>query len=251
MTSTQIKYGPWHIKKGFVPPKNAITLYEDYLPSKKLSLALTQTGLSPYQQNKNIEVWCNKFSELSEIKLLWLPSRVSQKIFDAVCELPSLEGIWIKWSGIKNLNNIVKLKKLKHFKLGSSSQVESIEVLGELKQLESLELEQLNKISDFGVISKLRDLQGLGMDGSMWTAQKIDSLDPLRSLKNLKYLTMTNSSVKGKSFDPLLDLKELRRFNCSWNYPETEFEKLKALPKLKYGNVETSWKEMKAKYGIK
>jgi hypothetical protein len=92
----------------------------------------------------------------------------------------------------------------------------------------------------------LTGLEGLGLDGSIWTAQKIDTLKPLAPLKNLKYLTLTNTRLKDKSFDPILKLTELVRFESSWNYPEGEFQKLKALPKLKYGNVETSWKELKA-----
>jgi hypothetical protein len=110
----------------------------------------------------------------------------------------------------------------------------------------TLELQQLNKISNFSVLSKLTNLEGLGIDGSMWTAQKIDSLKPLANLRNLKYLSLINTRTKDKSFDPLLNLTKLVFFQSSWNYPESEFEKLKSLPNLKYGNVETSWKEVKA-----
>jgi hypothetical protein len=44
--------------------------------------------------------------------------------------------------------------------------------------------------------------------------------------------------------DPLLGLSELVRFNCAWNFPKSEFEKLKSLPNLKYGNIETPWDEI-------
>ena len=250
MTEKQIKYGVWHIEKGFISPNNSVTLFEDYKPSEKLNLYITQTNLKPSHQKKNYEDWCERLPELNEVKFLWLPSKVNQKIFDAVCQMPSLEGLWIKWSGIKNIDNLIQLKNLKHLHLGSSSQVENIEVLGRLYNLETLETEQLNKISDFSVISNLTQLQGLGLDGSIWTAQKIDSLEPIRELKKLKFLTTTNSRIKDKSFDPLLSLNELVRFNCSWNYPESEFEKLKSLSNLQYGNVETSWKELKAKMKI-
>lgn len=181
------------------------------------------------------------------MKFLWLPSKVSQKIFDSICEMENLEGLWIKWSGIKSINNISKLKELKHFHLGSSSQVEDISVLGDMKNLVTLETEQLNKIVDFSVIGKLTQLQGLGIDGSIWTAQKLENIEFTSSLQALKYLTLTNTQMEQKSFDPLLKLQNLERFNCSWNYPETEFEKLKTIKSLKFGNVETSWKELKEK----
>jgi len=251
MTDDQIKYSPWHIEKGFVPPKESVTFFDQYNMSDKLSLFITQTNLTPNQQKKNIEEWSERLPELNLVKFLWLPSKVNQKIFDAICKLPNLEGVWIKWSGIKNLDRLTQLKNLKHFKLGSSSQLDSIEVLESMVNLETLELEQLNKISDFNVVRNLKQLKGLGLDGGMWTAQKIDSLEPVGHLKYLKYLTTTNSQIKDKSFDALLNLNELVRFNCSWNYPESEFEKLKSLPNLKYGNIETSWKELKANMKIK
>ncbi len=160
--------------------------------------------------------------------------------------MPNLEGLYIKWSGIKKLDYLSDLKKLKYFKLGDSSQIESIEVIKTMANLETLELVQLNKICDFDIIKDLTNLEGLGIDGGMWTAQKINTLEPISGLNKLKYLTTTNSQIKDKSFSSILNLKELVRFNCSWNYPESEFEKLKTLPNLKYGNIETSWKEIKA-----
>jgi Leucine-rich repeat (LRR) protein len=168
-------------------------------------------------------------------------------MFDAACKVPNLEGLYIKWSGIKDISALRNANHLTHLHVGSSSQIESIEVLGGLRDLITLDLEQLNKISDFGVLAKLAQLEGLGLDGSMWTPQTIDTLEPIGQLRNLRYFTATNSIIKTNSFEPLLKLKNLVRFDCSWNYPEQEFEKLKSLPNLKYGNIKTSWKEIKAR----
>ncbi|QNR25168.1 leucine-rich repeat domain-containing protein [Croceimicrobium hydrocarbonivorans] len=244
MTEQQLKKGYWHVDKESKLPNQVISLVDDYLPAERLRLLITQTHLSPYQQKKNYEHWCEILPSLSEVKTLYLPSKVNQKIFDAVCQMPNLEGLHIKWSGIKKLDSLVNLKKLKHFYLGSSSQVQSIEVFTELSNLESLETENLKLISDFSAIAKLQQLQGLGINGSMWTAQKIDSLEPIRNLKELKYLSLRNSQIKDKSFDPILGLQQLVRFDSSWNYPESEFDKLKTMANLRYGNIQTSGKEI-------
>ena len=242
----QIQSGFWIWIRANKHVPYQITYFKDYKPSETLVLEITQLNVSSYHQNKIIDEWCDKLPYLEEVKQLWFVSRVNQKMFDAACRIPSLEGLFIKWSGIKNIEALRIPKKLHHLHLGSSSQVESIAVLGELESLVTLDLEQLNRISNFSILSKLTALEGLGIDGSVWTAQKIDTLKPLSNLHNLKYLTLTNTRVQDKSFDPLLGLTELVRFNSSWNYPEAEFEKLRVLPKLKYGNVETSWKELKA-----
>ena len=247
LSEDQIRWGFWGWSEGPNPPLERITLFEQYKQSESLRLEITQLDhYSYYQQTKIVDRWCAELPNLKEVKYLWFASRVNQKMFDAACRVPNLERLYIKWSGIKNIDGLQNAKKLCHLWLGSSSQVESIDVLEEMDSLITLELQQLNRISDFSVLSKLTNLEGLGIDGSIWTAQKIDTLKPLANLRNLKYLTLINTRLKDKSFDPILNLTELVRFESSWNYPEAEFEKLKALPKLKYGNIETSWKEVKA-----
>lgn len=246
LSQEQIRSGYWNSLRAQKQVPEHITYFEDYKPADTLVLEITQLSVSSYRQNKIVDQWCAKFSTLDEVRQLWFVSRVNQKMFDAACGIPNLEGLFIKWSGIRSIDALRIPKKLRHLHLGSSSQVESIAVLGELGSLVTLDLEQLNRISDFNILSKLTALEGLGIDGSIWTAQKIDTLKPLAKLRNLKYLTLSNTKIKDKSFDPLLGLSELVRFNSSWNYPEAEFEKLKVLPKLKYGNIETSWQELKA-----
>lgn len=251
LSKDQIIRSIWHVDGKFGQPKSSVTKFDNYRPTDKLCLFITQTNLKDSEQRKNINIWCNELPNLNEIKQLWLPSRVNQKLFDAVCKMSNLEVLYIKWSGIKSIKNLPMLTNLQHFRLGGSAQVESIEALGEMTNLITLETEQLNKISDFSVLSKLIQLEGLGIDGGMWKPQKIDTLKPLSKLKKLKYLSVISSNILDKSFDPILELTNLERFSCSWNYPETEFDKLKVLPNLKYGNIETSWKEVKQKLGIK
>ena len=247
LSEEQIRYGFWNWHPSGAWPPEHITYFEDFKPSETLSLNITQLDdVSSYRQNKIIDRWCHELPGLGGVRYLWFVSRVNQKMFDAACRVPDLEGLFIKWSGIKDIDSLRLSGRLRHLHLGSSSQLESIDVLGGLNRLVTLNLQQLNRISDFSVISKLTPLAGLGLDGGMWTAQKIDTLMPLTGLHNLRYLTLLNTRVKDKSFDPLLKLTGLVRFESSWNYPESEFEKLKGLPDLKYGNIETSWKELKA-----
>lgn len=245
MTDEQIKKGFWYRDKNNNWTPDSITYFENYIPGTRLNLNITQLNLGPGDQKKLLKFWFNELPKLTSVKYLWFSSRVNQEMFEAACNMENLEGLYIKWSGIKQLDSLIKLKNLKHLHLGSSAQVESIRVFKNINWLTTLNLEQLNKVTDFDDIAGMTNLNGLGVDGSIWTAQKIETLHPFGQLKGLKYLTLTNTRAKDKSFDPILNLRELIRFNSSWNYPETEFEKLKSLPNLKYGNVETSWAEIK------
>jgi hypothetical protein len=119
--------------------------------------------------------------------------------------------------------------------IGASSKLEGIEELAEMRNLSWLNLVQFNKIDDFTPVSGLVRLKYLGINGSLWTQQRLRSLKPLAGLTELRLLTLFNTRTVDNSFD------------CSWNYPEAEFAKLKRLPSLKYGNVQTTWKEVQQK----
>lgn len=236
LTENQILQGFWYWDIHNDWPPRAITEFEDYRPSERLNLNITQLKKTPYQQKKIVAQWCRELPNLKDVKYLWFSSKVNQDVFDAVCKMSNLRGLYIKWSSIKSIDNLRLLKQLRHLHLGSSSQVESIDVIGELGTLVTLELQQLNRVSDFSIVSGLKSLEGLGIDGSIWTAQKIDTLKPLEESHNLRYVTLTNTKVHDKSLDPILRLDKLVRFDSSWNFPEAEFEKLNSMSKLKYSN---------------
>src|SRR5690606_1061636 len=137
------------------------------------------------------QFWYNELPKLTSVKYLWFCSRVNQEMFEAACNMENLEGLYIKWSGIKTIDSLKKLKNLKHLHIGSSGQVENIRVFRDINWLTTLCLEQLNKVTDFNDIAGMTNLEGLGIDGSIWTAQKIDTLKPIGQLEGLKYLTLT------------------------------------------------------------
>ena len=238
MTEEEIIKGFWFFKPDKDWPPKSITNLNEYVKNERLNLNITQqVELSNYEQSRLVKKWCEVLPKLSEIKYIWFTSKVNQKTFDAVCKMQSLEGIWIKWSGIKNIENITKLKSLKHFHLGSSSQIEDISALGKMDSLKTLELENLKNISDFNPISKCSELKGLAIEGSIWTTQLINDLKPIKKLKDLKYLSLMNTSIKDGSLTPLLKLKNLKRFDSSLKFPPEEINRLKSIKSLEFGNV--------------
>lgn len=221
---------------------------EDYRPGPVLSLAITQVEtLTPAQQKKLVSRWCALLPTLKEVNYLGFSSRVTQDMFDAACSMPNLEHLFVKWSALAHIRELPTARKLRQLYIGASAKLEGIAELAEMRNLIRLNLQQFNKIDDFAPVSGLVQLESLGIDGSMWTRQHLRSLQPLAGLTELRHLTLTNTQAEDQSFDPLLGLHKLERFHCSWNYPEAEFAKLKRLPKLKHGNVETTWKEIKQK----
>jgi hypothetical protein len=161
---------------------------------------------------------------------------VNQAMFDATCDNPNIEGLYIKWGGVKDLSHLKKLEKLKFFHLGSSPSVESIDVFQEEAQLIVLQLENIKKIRDLSPLGSLNQLEGLAIEGSMWTTQIVDSLWPLSNLQNLRYIFLANLRTLDKTLKPLIEIKTLMNIRTSFRWPKSEFKMLRdALPELKYG----------------
>jgi Leucine-rich repeat (LRR) protein len=213
LTEDQIHRGFWWWDPDHHWPPEAVTDLDEYVPSARLNLVITQLNRSSYQQKKLVEAWCDRLPALNEVRYLWFCSRVNQRMFDAACRMPKLEGLYVKWSGIKSIVALREAPQLKHLHIGSSAQLESVDVLSEMTSLITLSLEQLNKVTDFKPLVVLTQLEGLELDGSMWTTQVIDDLRPLKAMTKLKYLTLANVRVIDQSFKPLDDLPSLIRFH--------------------------------------
>jgi Leucine-rich repeat (LRR) protein len=147
--------------------------------------------------------------------------------------MSNLRGLYVNWSGIKDLSSLRKLTRLRCLHLGSSTQVTSIDVLAELRGLFWLELENLRGIHDFSPLAALTQLVGLSLEGSAWRTQIVDSLEPIGRLKELRYLSLSNLRAKDRNLAPLIHLKKLRRLCLApwWNKQDLAALK-RSLPEL-------------------
>ena len=66
-------------------------------------------------------------------------------------------------------------------------------------------------------------MRALGVEGAMWTAMRVHSLEPLRGLERLEYLFLTNLRVRDGSLRPLHGLARLRFLQCARYYADGEF----------------------------
>ena len=233
LTDRDVKEGFWHHRpeEGF-PPKS-IRDPEEYDGLPMLNVVCTQTNLPPREQAKLVRRWCDFLPTISALEFLWFHSKVSQELFDAACSVPHLKGLWIKWSSIKSIGSMVNCTNLTFLHLGSSPQLTSIEHLSRLRNLIWLELENIKRVSDLTVIGELRQLQGLVIEGSMWTTQVVESLAPLARLQGLRFLALPNLKAKDKTLSPLFSLSSLERFHAAQWWNEEEVRRLRsANPKL-------------------
>ncbi len=189
------------------------------------------------QRRKRVAAWCELLPTRAEVKRLWLFSHVPKRLFEAACELSNLEALYVKWGNADDLAPLTGLRNLRHVHLGGLTKVTDISPLAAMAQLRSLEIENFKRVEIFDDLAGLTGLELLGLDGSIWAEQKIESLEPIGQMFGLRSFSMTNARLRSRSFDPLLNLNQLEGFHAAWWFQDSEFEKLRALPKLKYGNA--------------
>lgn len=228
LTDRDVREGFWCDRPDEGFPPASIREPEEYRGLPMASVVCTQTNLPPRHQAKLVKRWCEALPTLAGLEFLWFHSKVPQKLFDAACLAPHLQGLWIKWSSIKGIDSIENCRGLRFLHLGSSPQLTSIEPLRKLKNLMWLELENIRRISDVSVIGELSQLQGLAIEGSMWTTQVVDSLAPLACLRHLRYLALANLKARDKTLKPLLSLSSLERFHAAQWWSEEELSQLRS-----------------------
>lgn len=202
---------------------------QEGVEGERLNIACTQTTLSDHKQRALVQEWCDLLPMLPQVRFLWFSSRVPQRLFDAACRMPNLEGLYVKWSGsgITYLDALREASCLQYFHLGSSTSLESIDLLAELRQLRWLGLENIKKIRDIDPVGELAGLVGLYLEGSYWTTQHVRTLEPIGRLRELRYLAIANLKADDKTLAPLFALNKLETFIAAKWWPEEELAEIR------------------------
>lgn len=218
--------GHWHSKntKNIAPA--TIRSPEEFTGGDRISISCTQTELSARDQKALVKSWCESLPAMQSLRTVWFTSKVPQELFDAACSLPLLEGLYLKWNGIKKLDSISSLDTLKFLHLGGSSSVESLAPLSGMRQLEWLQINNPTKAFDLEPLSTLSGLAGLGFTGLEGKKHHVPSLRPLESLTALRWLHLGAVHVADGSLKPLAFLKKLEWLGLGNFFPTEEFASL-------------------------
>ncbi len=209
-------------------PTKTIQQPSEYEESDCLSLACTQTDLPSRKQRDLVREWCALLPTLSTIRLLSFVSRVSQELFEAACAIKNLEGLYIKWSGIKSLEPIARLSKLTHLHIGSSPSAKPIEALCELPKLITLELSNVKSAANLSFLAQMQGLKSLKLSGDNNSIKslRIQTLKPIVNLINLEMLQIITATVSDESLEPIGHLPLLKDLLLSNQYKMEEVAKL-------------------------
>ena len=201
-------------------------------------LAMDIPGKS-LKQRQGIEAkWIEMLPKLDNIKVLSIRHRVKQDFFEAICKMKNLEQLMFWASTVEDLSGIQKLKKLRKLKLWSFSRLKDISPLLQLKRLTILSIENCFKVENYEILGKMAQLIGLELCGNIFAPKnlRLKSLKPYETLKKLKHLDLSSTSVIDNSYESVLKMTSLERFDIMVNIPKPIKELIKAKHKtLKAG----------------
>ena len=89
----------WQPDRQFPPP--AVIDADGSTEADRLNIACTQTNHSAKRQKQIVDAWCERLPKLTDVRLLWLTSRVPSNIYSklrVVCQ-NSWRGLYIcEWA---------------------------------------------------------------------------------------------------------------------------------------------------------
>lgn len=220
--------GYWYYRPTLDFPPKGTHDPDDYAGGERLSVNFTHTNLSATERRKLAKRWYDRFPTLDRVRIAWVGGSVSQETFEAVCQLPAVEGLHIEWSAITSLAPIRQLRTLTHFHLGSGPSAQGLEALADLPALVDLELSNVRAAGDLGFLAGMHGLKALALSGDSNSLKslKIATLAPLAGLASLERLSLATVQLEDASLEPLARLPKLRHLVLSNQFPMEEVARL-------------------------
>lgn len=161
--------------------------------------------------------WIDTLPKLEKVKFLSVRHTVKQIFFERICQMPNLQGLMFWSSPVEDISSISKLIKLENLKLWSFTKLKDISPLLKLKRLKTLSVDNCFKVENYEIIGNMTQLIGLELCGNTFAPRnlRINSLKPFENLKNLKHLDLSFASVIDKSYESILKMTNLERFDIS------------------------------------
>lgn len=186
-------------------------------------ISLHAEYIACYGKSKSLSA-LDKFGEL---KFLWL-SGVNEKQAQLLPELKSVETLVVHDLRTEALSLLNRFLNLKTLLIWGNTKTSNLAELASLQKLQVLGLEHFPKVRTIDEISLLKGLKMLCLTGSVDTALKIDTLEPLAKLQELELLHITNLRVSDESLGFVNKLGRLKELQVSNQFPTSEYAALKS-----------------------
>lgn len=200
-------------------------------------------GTSSKHRKELEDKWIDLLPRLDLVKTLSVRHRVNQDFFEAICKMKNLEQLHFWTSTVEDISSISKLQKLKRLDVDSFSRLTDISPILTLKNLQLLSIENSFKVENYDLIGQMTQLKGLCLRGDTFAPKnlRLKSLKPYSNLKQLKHLDLSTLSVVDNSYEIILELENLERFDITVIIPKPTRELIKANHKKLTAGMFMDW----------
>ena len=154
---------------------------------------------------------------------------VDQPFLEQIGELGQLERLDLEWPFLAtDLTPLLKLKQLRHLSIDSPRRIADFRPLLGLPALTTLLITNAKLMTGIEWLSDAHNLEVIGIEGGMWSPQKIPSLKPLAGLRSLRAFLGTSIRLADKQLTPLAECPKLEFIGMAAAAPRGEFERLHA-----------------------
>lgn len=151
-----------------------------------------------------------------------------QAYLDEICTITGLERLELEYPvTAKTLDPLRSLTRLRHLSIDSPRHISDFTPLLELPSLTTLLITNAKHMADISWLSDAHHLEVIGIEGSMWTAQKIPTLAPLAGLRGMRAFLAVSTRLGDKDLSPLAECPQLDFLGCARFAPRAEFERLR------------------------
>ena len=158
-----------------------------------------------------------------------ISGNVDQQFLAEIGELAHLERLELEWPMVaKDFAPLLKLEKLAFLSIDSPRNIRDFLPLLDLPALRTLIITNAKNMTDLEWLGEAHNLEVIGIEGGMWSPQKIPTLKPLAGLRSLKAFLGVSTKLADKSLVPLIECPRLEYLSIACVAPQSEFKGLKA-----------------------
>lgn len=155
--------------------------------------------------------WLKVLPSISGVKRAVLhTTAISESLMQAVCVHRGIERLNFDSTRLESFEMISQLNQLTHLAIGSSPRIGSLSALSDLNRLKSLSIQgNFPKLDQLGEISELALLQGFSLSGQDYKVLRVNSLEPISELANLRFVSLAAVQISAGGLKSLCDLPAL------------------------------------------
>lgn len=154
-------------------------------------------------------------------------SSVNQDFLEEIGRLTNLEYLELGYPlTAADLRPLTALRSLRHLTMDSPRAITDFTPIVELPALERLFIENAKHLTSLDWLRPLKgQLRALGIEGSLWTKQRIPTLKPLKGFE-LEALFLTSTTLDDQNLSPIATMPNIRFLSTAINAPRSQFEAL-------------------------